>query len=242
MRTSTPASIFSHTRGTPRKTVGCTSRRSCWNVSRTLAEVHRVAGVRRRRSPSEPLGDVAERQVAEARRPGSSSNAAPEASAGEDEVGVGEHRALRRAGGARTCRRGSRWPAGRARRPPARRSSGSVASSSLHAARCPRARTPARVDHDEVLSAGSSSRTASALSSCSSSSAMSTYGAAVAEQVRDLGRGAGRVDPDADRAERLDREVGDHPLGPVLGVDGDPVARADAERAQPAATRATRSA
>jgi hypothetical protein len=51
----------------------------------------------------------------------------------------------------------------------------------------------------------------------------------VAEQVLDLGRRAGRVDADADRAEALDRQVGDHPLGPVLAVDRHAVARLDAE-------------
>ena len=55
-------------------------------------------------------------------------------------------------------------------------------------------------------------------------------GAGVAEQVADLGGRVGRVDADRRGPHGERAHVGDQPLGPVLGVDRDPVAGLDAER------------
>ena len=73
---------------------------------------------------------------------------------------------------------------------------------------------------------------ATTLSTCSWSSARWTDGAAVVEEVLDLGRRVRRVQPDGDGPHGDGGEVEDDPLGAVLGVDRHPVARFDAERQQ----------
>jgi len=54
-------------------------------------------------------------------------------------------------------------------------------------------------------------------------------GAAVAEQVLDLGRRARRVHADGDRADALRAEVGVEPLRTVVGEDRDPITSPHAE-------------
>ncbi len=57
-------------------------------------------------------------------------------------------------------------------------------------------------------------------------------GAAVAEQVLDLGRRIGRVEADRDPAHGDRRQVEDHPLGSVFAMDRHPVAGTHAQRQQ----------
>ena len=54
-------------------------------------------------------------------------------------------------------------------------------------------------------------------------------GAAVSEQVLDLGRRVGRIQADGDGPHGHGGDVEDHPLRPILGMDRHPVARLDAE-------------
>ncbi len=57
-------------------------------------------------------------------------------------------------------------------------------------------------------------------------------GAAVFEDVAVIVHGVGRVGRHGDRADGHDRQVGDQPLGPVLGDDNNPVTTFDAGRPQ----------
>ena len=54
----------------------------------------------------------------------------------------------------------------------------------------------------------------------------------IGQDVADLGRGQGRIDRYGDASRRQDGKVGDHPLGPAVGQDRDPVACLHPERAQ----------
>ena len=192
-----------------------------------------------------PLGDVAERQVghdhvARARaacRRAADRGAARGDSIDEREVGVGEHRPLRRPRGARRVHEGDHVVGGRFGHPLL---DGAGVLCSMLAAELeeivPRrqplvlvGRQSARLDVDDRLQRRAGRRVGEHLVDLLLVFGEVHGGAGVAEQVLDLGGGVRRVETDGDATDRHRGDVEDHPLGPVLGVDRHAVAGLHAE-------------
>ena len=202
----------------------------------TLAEVDDVAGVEGVDRRREALGHVAERQIGEHLVVGTAAEGVEEDVAGGHEIGVGEHGALGRTGGARRVHHGRHavgWQ---------RRSSASplisvglgaellelgerhhhVVVEDAHAARVDDDDLPQR----QLLAHGHD------LVELLLVLGHEDGGAGVPQEVLDFGGRTRRVDADRRRPDALNAQVGKEPGRPVLAVDRHSIARLHAERSE----------
>ena len=238
MRIWTDASIFSHTRGHAEEDGRLHVAQVLGEGLAALAEVDDVAGGHRVDDRPQTLGDVAQRQVGQdlVARPGVERLA--KARGRPQQVGVGDERALGRAGRARGVDddRGRRWiersHALRPRVDAARLRAAALEVVPGQQHRVVERADVARVDHHHVAQRGQALADRERLVELLLVLGHEHDRLRVLEQVLDLGRRAGRVDPDGHRAQALHGQVGEHPLRPVLGLHRDAVARPHPELGQ----------